>query len=390
MSDSFSQVSQEDLQKTPVINTVNNMLAARVAEVNDSHLTKFQAIKKYPYAFFCIIIMVWTLVCASFESQAGGIVISIEQFRKHFGKEYDGSYVIEAKWQSAFSGVPLAAQIVGQWFSSELCDKFGKKWVILGSCLCSVSFIGMEFAATHINLFLAGKTMNGLCFGLIQPAAVSYVSDISPLILRGTATTMCNIAFSLGPLVYFIINYSLSSKGEDDPWAYRALFAAQWGFAVVAICLLLLVPESPTFHIIQGNIEKAKRSYKKLLKDDVAVDEQVNIVQMTVEQAKTISKNTSYLDLFKGLNLKRTLVSMFLFIVQPMSGVYFTANYTAYYFQLSGYDAAKSFRFICGAQTISLVGCIMSLFLVDLAGYRSCYVDRYGLHHWWMWYFHNK
>ena len=223
----------QDKVQTPVNMEQEVITTAHYTEYIDSHTSKWETIKKFPFACFCIGVMIFTLVLTSFESQAGGIVISISMFRKHFGViQPDGSYVLEAQWQSAISGVPLAAQIIGQWTGSWLADHFGKKWVIYVSILVSTAFIGIEFAATTIQTFLAGKTMNGLCLGIIQASIVSYVADITPFALRGASTALCNISFSIGPLVCFIINYSESDR--LDSWAYRSIFAAQWGFSAIS------------------------------------------------------------------------------------------------------------------------------------------------------------
>lgn len=58
---------------------------AHYTEYVDSHTSKWETIKKFPFACFCIGAMIFTLVLTSFESQAGGIVISISMFRKHVG-----------------------------------------------------------------------------------------------------------------------------------------------------------------------------------------------------------------------------------------------------------------------------------------------------------------
>jgi sugar porter (SP) family MFS transporter len=366
-----NQSQSESIDKSQLLHEIDAN-AVRATELQDGNLTHWQAVREYPFAVLCIVIMVWALISTSFESQAGGIVVSIIQFRKHFGVPLpDGDYVIQANWQSIFSGIPIAGQMIGQAASSYISDRFGKKKVIIGATLLSLAFIGMEFAAEEVELFVAGKTLNGFALGLVQPAAISYVSDVAPLALRGPATTLCNIAYSIGPLICFIINYSLSSKPADDKWAYKAIFSAQWGFAVVTLVLMLFVPESPTYHIIHGNDDKAKVSYVKLLKDEVAAEEQISIIKMTLEEAAHISKNSSYLDLWKGLNWKRTMVAVFPFLAQPNSGVFFTASYTTYYFQLSGFDAAKSFKFTCGAQAISIGGCIIAVYLADKVGRRN-------------------
>jgi hypothetical protein len=42
-----------------------------------------------------------------FDSLAGGVVISIQQFRKDFGHPYAGDYVVDANWQLGFQAATL-------------------------------------------------------------------------------------------------------------------------------------------------------------------------------------------------------------------------------------------------------------------------------------------
>lgn len=82
--------------------------AARLVDQADHETTKWQAIKGNPKAFFWCLYAVWTVLLVSYETQASGIVISIPKFREDFGNAFDGGYVVPAKWQSAFSGGPVA------------------------------------------------------------------------------------------------------------------------------------------------------------------------------------------------------------------------------------------------------------------------------------------
>ncbi|CDK26249.1 unnamed protein product [Kuraishia capsulata CBS 1993] len=347
---------------------------AAQTQVEDNTLTNWQTIKKYPYAVYCCFVVIWMFVLCSFENQAGGIVVSIPEFRKNFGHPYTTStgeigYVIEASWQSAFSGVPIAAGIVGQNVGSFLADRVGKKWTLFAHVLLSVAFIALEFAATNVQMFLAGKTLNGYCVCLIQAVGVTYVSEIAPLRLRGLVVSICNVSFCIGPLVCFIINYSISHK--ESPWAYKAVFASQWGFAAVTLPLLFFLPESPWFYVLKGRIDKAEQCYRKLLKDPVAAHEQATVAHVTVQQNAEFERSSSYIDCFKGRDKWRTLISAVPLIIQNMSGVYFTSNYTTYFFELAGYDTASSFRLTVGAQCLSIGGNIAAWFVVDRFGRRA-------------------
>ena len=97
--------------------TIHNAHEERLAEDQlghlanheDHQLSKLQAIKQNPWAFGWCLYAVWTVLLVSYENQASGNILAIPEFRKDFGSAYDGSYVLSAKWQSAFSGAPVAS-----------------------------------------------------------------------------------------------------------------------------------------------------------------------------------------------------------------------------------------------------------------------------------------
>lgn len=95
------------------VNTTTRELGY-LAYQEDHEVGKFASIRKYPWACLWSVYAVWLVLLASFENQAAGIVIGIPEFRKDFGHPFTGadgstSYVVDAKWQSAFQGAPVAS-----------------------------------------------------------------------------------------------------------------------------------------------------------------------------------------------------------------------------------------------------------------------------------------
>lgn len=87
---------------------------AQLANQEDHEVGKLASFHKYPWACFWSTYAVWVVLLVSFENQAAGSVIGIPEFRKDFGHATtaaDGtvSYVIDANWQSAFQGAPVAS-----------------------------------------------------------------------------------------------------------------------------------------------------------------------------------------------------------------------------------------------------------------------------------------
>lgn len=95
-------------------NAAETSQLGHLANQEDHEVGKLDAFRKYPWACAWSVYMVWVVLLVSFENQAAGNVIGIPQFRKDFGHEFTGadgttSYVIDAQWQSAFQGAPVAS-----------------------------------------------------------------------------------------------------------------------------------------------------------------------------------------------------------------------------------------------------------------------------------------
>lgn len=82
---------------------------ASLGNAEEHDLGKWAALKAYPKACFWSIFSVWVILLSSFENQAAGVILGIPKFREDFGHRFNNEYVIDANWQGAFNGAPVAA-----------------------------------------------------------------------------------------------------------------------------------------------------------------------------------------------------------------------------------------------------------------------------------------
>jgi len=87
--------------------------------------------------------------------------------------------------------------------------------------------------------------------------------------------------------------------------------------------------------------------------------------------------DASYLECFRKSNLRRTGIAIAPYCIQTLSGIYFASNYSTYYYQLAGYSSSESFVLQIIQQVISMIGNVMSWFLVERVGRRP--LMFYGL-----------
>lgn len=103
---------------------------------------------------------------------------------------------------------------------------------------------------------------------------------------------------------------------------------------------LLLLPETPRFHIKKGRSGKAAEALSRLRRlppDHPGLVEELAEIQANHEYEMSLGKAT-YLDCFKGTVGKRLLTGCLLQALQQLSGVNFIFYYGTAYFTRAGFQ----------------------------------------------------
>ncbi|KAF4985724.1 hypothetical protein FDECE_16364 [Fusarium decemcellulare] len=339
------------------------------AAAEDHEEGPIKAIRKHPWAFIWCIYAIYTLILTSFDNQAGGVVIGIPQFRKDFGSEFAGDYVLPAKWQSAYSGAPVASAVIGSLGAGYIADRIGRKWTLFISYLLIFTAITVETVSTTNPMFFAGKFIAGFPVGSFITISMTYIGEIAPLALRGSLTAAAAIAFTIGP---FIVSLIANETGSGTTrWAYRAIFVSQYAVSGLGFLILPFMPESPWWLLDHGKTEKAVKSLKRLGYDAIETEKRLAVIALTLEEVKKETDGASYLECFRKSNLRRTIISLAPMSIQALCGVFFVAAYSTYYQQLAGYSAHMSFTLGIVQQVLSMLGNVTSWFLIDRVGRRD-------------------
>lgn len=151
-----------------------------------------------------------------------------------------GSIAAASRWSGIFSSVFALTQFIFSPIQGALSDRFGRRPVILLSCLgLGIDFLVMGFAHSLAILFI-GRLVSGMTAASFSTAN-AYIADVTPPEGRGGAFGMLGAAFGIG----FVVGPALGSllSGFD----LRAPF---WGAAALALCNFLyglwVLPESLT------------------------------------------------------------------------------------------------------------------------------------------------
>jgi len=91
--------------------------------------------------------------------------------------------VISADWQTSISNASLAGQIIGLLINGWLSERIGYRWTMMSTQVVMMISIFIPFFAQNIQTILAGYIILGLPWGVFQTLAVTYASEVAPVVL---------------------------------------------------------------------------------------------------------------------------------------------------------------------------------------------------------------
>jgi MFS family permease len=97
-----------------------------------------------------------------FDYVVGGQLAALSTFQKQFGiLQSDGSYLVPARYLSAWASIGPACDNVAAWLAAPLLEKYGRKPQILVAAFISTGGILLQQLATEWETHLAGRGVNG-------------------------------------------------------------------------------------------------------------------------------------------------------------------------------------------------------------------------------------
>ncbi|OCF30890.1 MFS transporter, SP family, general alpha glucoside:H+ symporter [Kwoniella heveanensis CBS 569] len=295
----------------------------------------------------------------------------------HYSGTAKGGYQLNPAWQTAITEASIVGNFIGIFISSWFQDKYGYKRTIQIGLVLLTGFIFIVFYAPSVQVMFIGQLLCGMPWGAFSSSAVSYASEVTPISLRGYLTTYVNLCWVVGQFIAAGVLKAVADR--TDQWGYKIPFAIQWVWPVPLFILATLAPESPWFYVRKGRLADAERSVTRLAKKGEDADP-TQIVAMMVRTNEVELKNrpgTSYLDCFKGSDLRRTEIACFAWAAQIMSGTSF-ANQPAYFFQQAGFSTSNSFNLNLGAKALAFIGTCGSWITLTYLGRRPVFVIGLG------------
>lgn len=215
-------------------------------------------------------------------------------------------------------------------------------------------------------------TIPRIPWGVFATIGPAYASEILPLALRPYLTAYTNICFATGQLVSAGVLRSLI--GRTDQWSYRIPFAIQWIWPGPLMLCAWFMPESPWWLSRNGRYEEAEKTILRVSKvDKQNAKNKVAMMIRTNQIEQELVSGSSYIDCFRGTNLRRTEIACVSFSGQVLAGSAFAYSAT-YFFEQAGMNSNNAYALGLGGTGIAFLGTIFSWFLMSKFGRRNLYL----------------
>lgn len=269
------------------------------------------------------------------------------------------------------TGVVVSSILIGAVFgagaSGALGDRLGRrKMVLIAAVIFAAGSIGMALSPT-ISVLIFFRIVTGLAVGAASALVPTYISEISPTDLRGSLSSVFQLAITLGILLAYMVNFALAGA---EAWRWMLGLAAVP--AVVLFVGMCLVPETPRW-LIKNNLMDEARAVLRRSRGRQDVEQEVKEIQ-EVEREES---QTEARELLAPWVRPMLVVGIGLAMLQQFVGINTIIYYAPTIINDTGLGASASILATVGIGVVNVLFTLVAIWLIDKLGRKNLLL--YGL-----------
>ncbi|KIX10098.1 uncharacterized protein Z518_01179 [Rhinocladiella mackenziei CBS 650.93] len=347
----------------------------------DPHSQRFsliRAVRIWPKAAGYGLALTSVILLWGYDMAMVGNLASLPAFRKDYGVLVDDEWIIASEWMSAWNAASPIGIMLGSILGGALQDRKGRRASLAIGCLTSTIGVAVVFSSQYADqsgaarpaIFMVGKFLQGLTIGTAVCAAQTYMSEVLPQALRGPLIAFFPIFFLLGQLISAFIVFA--AEDEESSESYRNCIISQWPFSALPLIISVLIPESPAYLVRRGRLEEATKAETRLNKAGANISATIAQLQRAIahEQLEAQSDKARYLDCFKGIDRRRTLIVILAAVLPQLFGLALLGD-GPYFMQMVGQGSSESIIFLIIGIVLGIIGSLVDMWLTTVTGRRK-------------------
>jgi len=244
-------------------------------------------------------------------------------------------YTISTKVQQLIASFLTVGSIVGCLTTGFFAKKFGRRPALWFGCFVSMVANAVMIGSTNLAGLYAGRIILGFSNAYFIIFSNVFISEIAPHHLRAILIAFFGFFVTsftvLGNVVDFL------TKGILSKLSYRIPIACNFFVPTVLTIGLIFIEESPRWLALQGRGDDARKALTWFRGDSVSkitLEEELVEIDRGIELEKELAIGVSVLDMFRGNNLRRTIICWAAVASHAATGVFVLISFNTY--KLSG------------------------------------------------------
>jgi putative MFS transporter len=268
-------------------------------------------------------------------------------------------------------GIGFAGQLVGAVGFGWLAERWGRRLSMLMTLVIfSLGALACA-AATNYDALASLRFIQGIGLGGEIPLMAAYLNEFARAENRGRFSISVQVLFSIG-----LVAVALVSIFVVPQWGWRWMFVIGAIPALLAIPMRSVLPESPRWLASQGRNEEADRALTKI--EDIAARDGKTVPPLQKDLPEVPKARPHFVELFRGIYLRRTISVWFLWI-----GAYFvsygvTAWVPSLFRTVYHLGVEQSLMYGLTISGTGLCGTIVAFYLIDTIGRRPLFILSLG------------
>jgi sugar porter (SP) family MFS transporter len=271
------------------------------------------------------------------------------------GKDFDLNAFLEGFIVSSL----LLGAVVGAGVSGVLSDKLGRRTIILvAATIFAIGAIGAGLAPS-VWVLIFFRFFLGLGVGSASALVPSYISESSPTDVRGSLSSLFQLAITLGILVAYLVNAAFAATGSWR-WPVALAFVP----ALILLIGMYFLPETPRWLVSKGRDEDARRVLRR-----TRTDEEVERELQEIRQAeKEEGEQAGYRELLAPWVRPMLVVGIGLAVFQQFVGINTVIYYAPTIIKSTGLADVASVLATVGIGVVNVVMTVVAIAMIDRVG----------------------
>ncbi|KAL4886713.1 general substrate transporter [Aspergillus karnatakaensis] len=311
-----------------------------------------------------------------FDLAAVGALQAMPGFLRVFGYEDPGAdigYAIDSTVQQLITSLLTLGSFVSSLVAGYFSSFLGRRQALWLACIVNAIACGIQIGAPSPPLLYVGRLLLGFANGFLVTFSNIYTAEAAPAHLRGVMVAMFAYWVNIGSILGAVVDNE--TKEIMGRTSYQIPLACLYIVPTFLFIGLFFVPESPRWLLHRGDETGARKALEKLRGSSYMTLRasssegaglgpsllEIEWAEMLkgVEEEKRQNGSIAALDMFRGVDLRRTILCYCMIGCQTASGVWFIIGYQTYFFTVSGIE--KAFEYSIMSTCFGFLGATIGL-----------------------------